>query len=61
MKNNKRSTNNISETKKIKRELAYLNDLDRVNPYALYNGGFSPNEDAMDYYAKSPIKAVRLG
>jgi hypothetical protein len=61
MKRNKRSSNNIPVSKKLKRELAALNDLDRINPYALYNGGFEPDEDAADYYAKKSIKAVRLG
>jgi hypothetical protein len=61
MKRNKRSSNNIPVSQKLKRELAALNDLDRVNPYALYNGGFSPDDDPMDYYAKQSIKAVRLG
>jgi hypothetical protein len=60
MKNNKRNTN-MPHSQKLKRELTYLNDLEKTNPYALYNGGFSPDDDPMDYYAKQSIKAVRLG
>jgi hypothetical protein len=60
MKINERNTN-MPQSKKLKRELAHLLDLDRTNPYALYNGGFSPDEDPADYYAKQSIKAVRLG
>jgi hypothetical protein len=61
MKRNKRSSNNIPVSQKLKRELTALNDLDRVNPYALYNGRFESDEDPADYYVKQSIKAVRLG
>jgi hypothetical protein len=60
MKRNKRSSNNIPVSQKLKRELVALNDLDRINPYALYNGSFENDEDPADYYAKKSIKGVRL-
>jgi hypothetical protein len=61
MKRNKTITNNIPNSKKLKREITALNDLDLINPYALYNGSFESDEDPADYYAKQSIKAVRLG
>lgn len=61
MKRNTTVTNSISQSEKLKRELAHFNDLDRTNPYALYNGGFEVDDDPANYYAKQSIKAVRLG
>ncbi|MGC4375760.1 hypothetical protein WD019_02295 [Fictibacillus sp. Mic-4] len=52
----KHSRNIIPDSRKSKR----LIELDRINPYAAYNGGFQADEDPADYYTKALPKGVRL-